>query len=278
MATQPWVEEKARGVQQRKRGRMKQSRKHRNWPCSEGRRPRRSPDWKRSTLQNNRLNRGNMTLSEAISPLHSKQKRSSRRREVNTMRVYKNTFKKLTSKTPFQLVYGIEVVMIMEYIVPRLCIASFIGMAYCGALEEWIAQLTELQQDRFLAGFHQHVQKEHEKAWHDRHIKLCTFKVNDLVLLYDSKFDQFPGKFQMHCLGPYVMKEITDRGMIQLSKLNEEPFLGRVNGSQLKLYVGYLAQQIHGGRTILVLQATLRERGTINYIAQFWGLHDMGAA
>jgi len=71
-------------------------------------------------------------------------------------------------------------------------------MADYGALEERLTQLTELEEDRFLAGFHQQVQKGCEKSWHDRHIKLCTFKVNDLVLLYDNKFDKFPGKFQMH--------------------------------------------------------------------------------
>ena len=63
-------------------------------------------------------------------------------------------------------------------------------------------------------GFHQQVQKQREKAWHDRHIKLRTFKVNDLVLLYDSKFEKFPGKFRMHWLGPYVVKEVTDGGSV----------------------------------------------------------------
>jgi len=56
------------------------------------------------------------------------------------------------------------------------------------------------------------------------HIKLCTFKVNDLVLLYDNKFTNFLGKFQMHWLGPYVVKEIMDGGTVQLMKLNGEVF------------------------------------------------------
>ena len=89
----------------------------------------------------------------------------------------------------------------------------------------------ELEEDKFLPGFHQQVQKEREKSWHDRHINLHMFKVNDLVLLYDSKFTKFPGKFQMHWIGPYVIKEIIDGGTIQLAKLNGEPFQGRVNGS-----------------------------------------------
>jgi len=52
------------------------------------------------------------------------------------------------------------------------------------------------------------------------------FKENDLVLLCDSKFKKFPGKLWMHWLGPYVVKEVIDGGMVQLGKLNGEPFLG----------------------------------------------------
>ena len=97
---------------------------------------------------------------------------------------------------------------------PSLCIAVLTGMTNCGALEERLAQLDDLEEERFLAGFHQHVQKKHEKAWHDWHIKLRTLKVNDLVLLYDSKFENFPGKFRMHWLRPYVIRNITDNGEV----------------------------------------------------------------
>jgi len=70
---------------------------------------------------------------------------------------------------------------------------------------------------------------------------LRTFKVNDLVLLYDSKFVKFLGKFKMHWLGPYVVKEVTDGGMFHLVKLNGEPLPSKVNGSHLKPYTGGLA-------------------------------------
>lgn len=42
----------------------------------------------------------------------------------------------------------------------------------------------------------------------------------------------------MHWLGPYVFKEITDGGAVQLMTLNGELFPGKVNESQLKLYMG----------------------------------------
>ena len=112
------------------------------------------------------------------------------------------------------------------------------GMADCRALEERLAQLEELEEEWFLARFHQQVRKQREKAWHDYHRKLRTFKENDIVLLYDSKFKKFPGKLPMHWLGPYVVKEVIDGGAVQLSRLNGDPFPGRVNGSRLKLYTG----------------------------------------
>eukprot|EP00253_Pinus_taeda_P028612 PITA_28612 len=127
---------------------------------------------------------------------------------------YRTTCKKLTGQTPFRLVYSTEAVMPIEYTVPSLRMVAMTCMADHGALEERVPQLEELEEEQFLAGFHQQVQKQCEKAWHDCHIKLRTFKENGLVLLYDCKFEKFPGKLRMHWLGPYVVKEVTNGGAI----------------------------------------------------------------
>jgi len=58
-------------------------------------------------------------------------------------------------QTPFQLVYGMEAIMPMEYIVPSLCIAMLIGMTDREALEERLVQSEELEEELFLVGFHQ---------------------------------------------------------------------------------------------------------------------------
>jgi hypothetical protein len=60
-------------------------------------------------------------------------------------------------QTPFKLVYGLEVVIPMEYLVPILRIYSFTDMDDTGIVRERLAQLVELEEDRFIARFHQQV-------------------------------------------------------------------------------------------------------------------------
>jgi hypothetical protein len=149
---------------------------------------------------------------------------------------YITTCKNLTTQTPFKLVYGLEAVVPMEYLVPSLRIVAFTGMDNTGVVQDRLAQLLELEEDRFIAGFHQQVQKEREKAYHDRHIKKKAFKQGDLVLLYDSKFMKHPGKFRTHWLGPFEVAYVTEGGVAQLKTLKGEWKEGLVNGSWLKLY------------------------------------------
>jgi hypothetical protein len=123
-------------------------------------------------------------------------------------------------QTPFKLVYGLEVVVPMEYLVPSLRIATFIDMDDTCIVQERLAQLVELEEDRFIVGFHQQVQKGREKAYHDRHFKKKAFKQGDLVLVYDNKFLKHPGKFKIHWLGPYEVVYVIEGGDAQLKTLN----------------------------------------------------------
>ena len=149
---------------------------------------------------------------------------------------YRTTYKMLTRHTPFKLSYGQEVVVPMEYIIPSLKVATLIDMVDEDTVNERLLELVGLEDDCFIAGFHQQVQKESQKAWHDKHIKRKAFKEGDLVILYDNKFAKFLGKFRMHWLGPYQVKHVKDGGAIQLVKLRDEMFPTLVNGSRLKIY------------------------------------------
>ena len=103
-------------------------------------------------------------------------------------------------------------------------------------VQERLAQLLALEEDRFIAEFHQKVQKAREKSWHDRHIKSKTFHIGDLVLLYDNKFIKFLGKFKTHWMGPCQIQQVIEGGAAQLNQLNGELFPTWINGSRLKLY------------------------------------------
>ena len=126
--------------------------------------------------------------------------------------------------------------MPMEYIIPNLKIIALTDLEDEETVEERLLHLLELEEDRFVVGFHQQVQKNRETAWHDRHIKSKAIKEGDLVLMYDSKFAWFPGKFHMHWLGPYQVKHVTEGGATSLAKLDGTMMPTMVNGSRLKLY------------------------------------------
>ena len=124
-----------------------------------------------------------------------------------------------------------------------LCCEGFLPTS-TDTLNERLLHFLGLEEHRFIVGFSQQVQKAREKAWHDRNIKSKAFKEGELVLLYDSKFVKFLGKFHMHWLGPYQVKYVTDGGAAKPAKLNNEKIPTLVNGSRLKLYRDNLPTQL----------------------------------
>ena len=48
-------------------------------------------------------------------------------------------------------------------------------------------QLSKLEEHRLIALQHQEIQKQQQKAWHDRNIKNKNLSVGDLTLLYKSR-------------------------------------------------------------------------------------------
>ena len=84
----------------------------------------------------------------------------------------------------------------MEYIVPSLRIDALTEMTNEDTIEQRLSQLVQMDEERFVAGFHQMVENQRQKVWHDLHIQVKPFKVGGLVLLYDNKFFKHPGKLK----------------------------------------------------------------------------------
>jgi hypothetical protein len=149
---------------------------------------------------------------------------------------YMTTCKKLIGKTPFRLVYGQEVAVPLEFLVPSLRVATITNMTEQCTIQERLSHLMVMEEDRIIVGFHHEVKKSRDKDWHEKHIKRKSFKEEDLVLVYDSKFLQHLGKFKMHWLGPYEVKTVMDGRVVQLKDIRGTYLRGMINGSQLKLY------------------------------------------
>ncbi|KAH9310224.1 hypothetical protein KI387_038135 [Taxus chinensis] len=149
---------------------------------------------------------------------------------------YRMTYKRLNKATPFQLVFGVEVVLPIEFMLPSLRIARAGGLADEQALEEWIEKMVQLDEFQAISRWSQKQEKAWQKAWHDRHIKDKKLEVGQMVLLYDSKFLHHLGKLKVHWLGPYVITHILESGAFQLEELDGTWLPSYFNRSRLKPY------------------------------------------
>jgi hypothetical protein len=79
-----------------------------------------------------------------------------------------------------------------------------------------LMELQELEETRVLADFHQSIEKERKKVWHDRNIKTKVFVQGDKVLIYNSQYQKHHGKLCRQWLGPFIIVEIRPSGAVRL--------------------------------------------------------------
>ena len=104
------------------------------------------------------------------------------------------------------------------------------------ANKERLIQLIKLEEHRMITIQHQEIQKQQQKAWHDRNIKNKNLSIGDLALLYNSQVKGKPKKLHIEWMGPYIVEEINSNGSVRLRTLQGTVFQKLVNSSQLKRY------------------------------------------
>ena len=132
--------------------------------------------------------------------------------------------------------YGTEAILPIELEIPSLWIAIRDRLGDTESLEHRLRELEKLDEVRANAFLVMEAIQKRRKSYYDSKLKKKSFRVNDHVLLYDSRYLDFPGKFQLRWQGPYKVMEVFPNGSIQLQDFEGKQLATRINGNRLKLY------------------------------------------
>eukprot|EP00253_Pinus_taeda_P025248 PITA_25248 len=149
---------------------------------------------------------------------------------------YRTTWRNTTGHSPYEIGYGKEVLLPIEFQVKTFKMAVQLGMDLSKAQRHRMMQLNELDEIRQEAIVRTNLVQYQRVKWHDKYIKEKKFQEGDWALLFDSKFKDFKGKFQTHWLGPYEIDKVFSNGVVRIKTIDEYQTPLIVNGHRLKIY------------------------------------------
>ena len=150
---------------------------------------------------------------------------------------YRCAYNVTTKSTPFQLVYGQEAILPIEMELPTLRIAIAERLGDEESLVQRYVTLEKLDETCDQAYLNMLAMQKQRKTYYDSKLQPKVLKPNDLVLLYDSRFQKFPGKFKMRWFGPYRVLKSYPNGSVELQDFASVVHSTRFNGYCLKKYV-----------------------------------------
>jgi len=99
-----------------------------------------------------------------------------------------------------------------------------------------LQQMNELDEIQLLDLQRMTLIQQKRAKWHDALINKKTFHEGNWALPYDSRFQEFPGKLQTRCLGPYKIKQLHDNGTLTLATIDGFSSSFKENGHRVCLY------------------------------------------
>jgi hypothetical protein len=125
---------------------------------------------------------------------------------------YRTSVKTATGFSPFQPIYGLEVVLPIECQIP--CLKLIVKLFPDTSLLE--ERLLHLQQCRD-AALANEAHKHKVKCQYDRSVHPRIFSEGDLILVYDQDKDPLGvGKFKPMWFGPFIIKEVLKKDTYHL--------------------------------------------------------------
>jgi hypothetical protein len=109
-------------------------------------------------------------------------------------------------------------------------------MSDLNSLRHRYAVLEKLNETRAQAYLNTIAMQNQRKSFYDSKLIPKTLHENDLVLLYDSRFQKFLRKFKIRWFGLYCILKTYENGSMELQDFDGKIHTTRYNGNRLKLY------------------------------------------
>jgi ribonuclease HI/transposase InsO family protein len=147
------------------------------------------------------------------------------------------TKKSSTGKSPFELVYGLDVTLPVHL---KLPVYQFVQKYNLDEdfHQNRIDQIIELDENRRKALDQSIRNQEKIKRTFDKSSRQRDFQTGDTVLLWDKRREKpgSHGKFDSLWAGPYIIQDVAGKNSFVLSRLDGEKLPLPVNGQLLKLF------------------------------------------
>ena len=146
----------------------------------------------------------------------------------------------------------------IEFEIKTLRTTQEVGLDLTKAQIKRLQQINELYEARLLALQRTTIIQQQRSKWHDNLIKKKTLQEGDWALLYDSRFQDFPGKLLRRWLDPYKIQEVHKNGTLTLTTIDGSNSSFRLNGHQVRIYhkpltKEYFFQQVHDDPAMQIL-------------------------
>ena len=154
---------------------------------------------------------------------------------------YRVAYKTAIGTTPFNMVYGLDAILPIEFLIPTLRVAR--QLEWTGhELSERVEDIAKLDEFRMRAVAGMYAQKRRLKQFHDSHVINKQFQKGDLVLAYTLK--QHTSKLKKRGMGPYLIHNLSNSGAVHLATLDGVPMANWISGCRLKKYKEPLTEEI----------------------------------